>query len=60
MPLSRLERKMHNFKRDTVRVEWGEHSDLIVPLVVDDEVVGIFNFTSRASGSTILQKRHFR
>jgi PAS domain S-box-containing protein len=40
--------KERRFKGDSSLVEEGVHSDLIVPLVVDGEVMGTFNFTSRA------------
>ena len=39
--------KEHRFKRDSIQIDEGMFSDLIVPLVVDEEVVGTFNFTSR-------------
>ena len=41
--------KGHRFRHDVIRMEQGDRSDLIVPLVVDGEVMGTFNFTSRAS-----------
>ena len=41
--------KEHRFKHDVIRMEQGDRSDLIVPLVVDGEVMGTFNFTSRVS-----------
>ena len=37
------------FERDVIRIEEGMLSDLIVPLVVDEEVVGTFNFTARGT-----------
>lgn len=44
------------FEHDERRVAEGMLSDLIVPIVVDDQIVGTFNFTSRAPG--VYTKEH--